>query len=216
MLQKFKNILINDLEVTFQLKDITEKEHIIDLTSSTITKFSHHIIVNHHDLVFANNYHVGRYAKYLCDKLKLDQDMSIVLKNNFGVTTNKSASITNDIIYGTFVDEGVYTKNRNFRLYLSAKFNKTTCLELAKNVSKLSDRCIFFNSLVTNVSGCGSYHRPNILNERPQYIKFECNGSLPPSIAVTEPQQNLKSSNKTALKQTRYLTFRIHITAQNI
>ena len=56
---------------------------------------------------------------------------------------------------------GVYTKNRNFRLYLSSKLNKSTPLKLAKenqylsfsssNNDDIDHKTIFFHSLVANI-----------------------------------------------------------------
>ncbi|GCC26963.1 DNA-directed primase/polymerase protein isoform X1 [Chiloscyllium punctatum] len=61
-----------------------------------------------------------------------------------------------------FVDLGVYTKNRNFRLYKSSKLGKNTCFEVAednqfvpkpgKNVS--TEELFFLSSLVSNVRFC--------------------------------------------------------------
>ena len=47
LLQTFIELLISDLKVKFDILDINEKEHVINLTSTTEKKFSHHIIVNH-------------------------------------------------------------------------------------------------------------------------------------------------------------------------
>ncbi|XP_048476435.1 DNA-directed primase/polymerase protein isoform X2 [Rhincodon typus] len=63
-----------------------------------------------------------------------------------------------------FVDLGVYTKNRNFRLYKSSKLGKNTSFEVAednqfvpepeKNVSR--EEQFFLSSLVSNVRFCDS------------------------------------------------------------
>ena len=150
LLQKFIEILIKDLQETFYLKGISKQENIIDLTSSTATKFSHHLIINHPQLVFASNYHAGKYVKYLCHKLKSIPEMKIVTSKNL-----ETKEYTNTTTFGIFVDEGVYTKNRNFRLYLSSKFNKNAFLTVANNDCNWSDKYIFYNSLVTNV--CSNY-----------------------------------------------------------
>ena len=54
-----------------------------------------------------------------------------------------------DVSKGLFVDEGVYTKNRNFRLYLSSKFGKETALRAKDSYNQTSDsrRAIFFDTL---------------------------------------------------------------------
>ncbi|KFM80781.1 Coiled-coil domain-containing protein 111-like protein, partial [Stegodyphus mimosarum] len=57
-----------------------------------------------------------------------------------------------------FCDEGVYSKNRNFRMYLSTKYGKKAPLVLSahnqyrpsiKVESKDIDEIIFYDSLVT-------------------------------------------------------------------
>lgn len=58
-----------------------------------------------------------------------------------------------------FIDEGVYTKNRNFRLFMSSKLGKTNSLQISKtksvavnsNSSIEFDRNIFLSSLIMNV-----------------------------------------------------------------
>ena len=143
LLKIFIELLKCDVKSNFDISDINETEHILNLTSSTESKFSHHIIVNHAQLIFVNNYEVGKYVRYLCEKLKEISEMIIVTDEKIEAT-NPSHKATR---YGTFIDEGVYTKNRNFRLYLSSKFNKSVQLKLFHAVNK-SERCVFLDSLV--------------------------------------------------------------------
>ncbi len=52
-----------------------------------------------------------------------------------------------------FVDQSVYSKNRNFRLFLCSKFGKTAALELSKTAAVPSNkdrRQIFLDSLITH------------------------------------------------------------------
>ena len=167
MLQKFKQFLIDDLQNTFKGRSIDASEHIVDLTSSTPTKFSHHLIIDHPDLIFANNYHVGRYVDSLCCKLKQTGDMAVILTHQVLSTTSAQDKTCNNSVKGSFVDEGVYSKNRNFRLYLSSKFNKTACLKLTNNIQNVSDKDIFLRSLVTFV--CESKSKRQ---DQPKYVRF--------------------------------------------
>ncbi|XP_067885493.1 DNA-directed primase/polymerase protein isoform X2 [Heterodontus francisci] len=81
------------------------------------------------------------------EKSNLDTDLSfLIVKDKYG---------SNQL----FVDLGVYTKNRNFRLYKSSKLGKSTSFEVAednqfvpkpkRNVSR--EELFFLNSLVSNV-----------------------------------------------------------------
>ena len=58
------------------------------------------------------------------------------------------------------VDVGVYTKNRNFRLFLSSKFGKAAVLKLHDSsadgmFSKMSRREVFLKSLLTSIPDDG-------------------------------------------------------------
>jgi len=103
LLKIFIELLKCDVKSNFDISDINETEHILNLTSSTESKFSHHIIVNHPRLIFVNNYAVGKYVKYLCEKLRDISEMKIVTDEKIEAT-NPSHKATR---YGTFIDEGV-------------------------------------------------------------------------------------------------------------
>lgn len=197
LLQKFIEILINDLQETFNLKDISKQENIIDLTSSTDSKFSHHLIINHPQLVFASNYHAGKYVKYLCYKLKSIPEMKITTGKNLD-----TRECSNTTTFGIFVDEGVYTKNRNFRLYLSSKFNKNASLTLTNNACNRSDKCIFFNSLVTNI--CGNYQIIRSSKTKPQIelITFD-HDAHQPNVPVIDVKPKTLSMNNPSSCETR-------------
>jgi len=133
LMVKFKDILVKHLGKTFSAN--LSDDDIIDLDSSTEEKFSRHLIV---DLVFVNNHAVGNYVKFLTSEPSLDD-----------IKVNLSESQL-----GTFIDEGVYTKNRNFRIFLSSKYGKKKVLELAYPTANVSPKDIFLRSLVTNTDKC--------------------------------------------------------------
>lgn len=103
----------------------------IDLDSTSNEKFSHHLIV--HDCVFVNNEAMGYYVNYLIHKFILGNEIYKKLSE--------------------MIDTSVYSRNRNFRLYLSSKSGKSNIL----NVSKLnkfpfySQKQLFLASLVCNI-----------------------------------------------------------------
>ena len=163
LLKIFIELLIFDLRNSFDVSDINENEHIINLISSTESKFSHHIIVNHPRLIFVNNYSAGKYAKYICEKLRNMPEMIIINDQNYDPT--KASQKTTR--YGTFIDEGVYTKNRNFRLYLSSKYNKNVQLKQFCAANK-SEKSTFLDSLVSS-----QRNKENILKLKTQLITFE-------------------------------------------
>ena len=115
LLESFKTALIEDLKVSFS-KVITDCS-VIDLDSSTSEKFSHHLIVNMTNeegepVFFVDNRNVGFYVKKFLDQKEV--------RNLVSLPSGK-----------TFVDEAVYSKNRNFRTLLSSKFGKGVTLKAA-------------------------------------------------------------------------------------
>lgn len=94
-------------------------EHVVELDSTSESKFSRHLIIQLPDnQVFANNAHCAHFVSKLwkrldssraedteCDALFLRRDADDVERTM------------------PFIDLGVYTRNRVFRLYLSSKFS---------------------------------------------------------------------------------------------
>lgn len=142
MLAEFKNFLTLNLKKHFVLLGRIE---IVDLDSTSVEKFSRHLIVNlwrrddnnNKQLFFKDNFHVGQFVRHLIDEMKkLVDDFLLVFDHDTK----------------TFVDESVYTKNRNFRTYLSSKFGKMSTLTLAEKTSD-DEKHTFLNSLVTFCNG---------------------------------------------------------------
>jgi len=140
MCNDFKAALTRHLIQTFGTS--TSGVAIVDLDSTTKTKFSRHLIVTSH--VFQNIRQMKLYVADLCQTIRTSSEFRIQIT---------SGAEGGDVSKGLFVDEGVYTKNRNFRLYLSSKFGKETALRAKDSYNQTSDsrRAIFFDTLVTNV-----------------------------------------------------------------
>ena len=150
MVKQFKERLAQDLGQFFGQQP---EPDILDLDSTTDVKFSRHLILPSH--IFVNLNQMRAYVLSFCGKLRQDPSFPKIRTSSQSNDTSTAA---------IFVDEGVYTKNRNFRLYMSSKFGKDTALEIAQNESGNSgkqrltagDVCenrksVFFDSLITNV-----------------------------------------------------------------
>ena len=177
--------------VSFCLKkelDVTTcRKHVIELDSTTHTKFSQHLIWHIPYTVFKSNLDVGNFVCHICNSLRLYLKMksNVSTESDYRLYSMNFADKLKDLMVNTssdekalFVDEGVYTRNRNFRLYLSSKKNKVTELKLSskcifdfhpidlscsccihhssgmkitKNVSSDKEKLVFFSSLITNV-----------------------------------------------------------------
>lgn len=141
------------------------RKNIIDLTGTSPLKFSRHLIFNIPGVAFANNAHAGSFVRMVCNNIRLWSESkegveipgisSQNLKELFVLNSNNQKVL--------FCDEGVYSKNRNFRLFLSTKFGQNFPLVIAKEneylVNHESESCrdeqIFFDSLITLVdSSC--------------------------------------------------------------
>ena len=144
MLNKFKDILKHDLLNNASFPYEIEKVEILDLDSSTKDKFSHHLIINLYDfksdsVLFLNNLQVGNYVRQFISRLTSerfgDNDLSKV----------PTFKLSDDKI---FVDEAVYSKNRNFRTFLSSKFGKKSILK--KTNFSYDDEKFFYKVSIFN------------------------------------------------------------------
>lgn len=170
--------------VCHHLKDIyglqCDRKCIVDLDSSTTSKFSRHLIFHLPGTVFKDNIHAGNFVQHICALLKIKlgfgsetfdkqpakEEMSV---RDCDVTCNLE-DLRELLIedgkggFATFCDQGVYTKNRNFRIFKSTKIGKNShLLESRQNTFKsVKDRkgsfsrdpeyLLFLDSLVSNVS----------------------------------------------------------------
>lgn len=112
----------------------TEK-NVLNLDSTTLKKFSRHLIFRFKDIAFKNNIHVGRLVKTICAEIEdyLMNDCSVfhdVLSyfkredlNELYIESGKKRKL--------FIDTGVYTRNRHFRIYKATKWGKLSHLIVA-------------------------------------------------------------------------------------
>ncbi|KAI8908968.1 hypothetical protein EDD86DRAFT_247250 [Gorgonomyces haynaldii] len=103
MMSEFRTVLANDYLDRFGVRP-----RLVELDSTTSTKFSRHLIV--HGIVFESNAHCGSYVQQLLRHLP----------PSLTVNTKTGSSV--------FIDLGVYTKNRQFRIALSTKMSKNAPL----------------------------------------------------------------------------------------
>ncbi|KAK9787246.1 hypothetical protein WJX73_007781 [Symbiochloris irregularis] len=94
-----------------------DRERLVELDSSTPSKFSRHLIVPVPGAAFANNAHVGAFVACLLgrDQQSESGPRLTLSKDGQGETA-------------CFVDVSVYSRNRAFRLYLSSKLGKDSLL----------------------------------------------------------------------------------------
>ena len=93
--------------------------NVLDLVSSTDEKFSRHLIFHLPNVAFVNNRAVGQFVQALAARVNSSSDSTL---RSFTVNTENGSRTP-------FFDLAVYTRNRNFRLFLSSKLGKTAILE---------------------------------------------------------------------------------------
>lgn len=131
---------------------------ILDSTSST--KFSRHVIFTIKDMAFRDNLHVGRLIKTICNDivlyLKSENTQKHGILDHFVRTDLEEMLVETDHGKKLFVDTGVYTKNRHFRIYLATKWGKQSyltvppdCAHTPVNKCKDKELGIFLDSLIS-------------------------------------------------------------------
>lgn len=120
-----------------------DHDGVVILDSTTEKKFSRHVIFN--KITFHDNVQMGDFMRRVVDHVRInDVDKMMVLKD--GETGTEPVQVP-------FVDLGVYTRNRCFRLVGSSKFGKKARLTFAgRSGPRVSvSREEFYNALVCNV-----------------------------------------------------------------
>lgn len=118
-------------------------EDAIVLDSTTDKKFSRHVVFK--NLAFHDNVQMGEFVSRVVDDL--------CNKDRSNVMVFKDSENENSVAQIPFVDLGVYTRNRCFRLLGSSKFGKNARLIFPERVGprvSVSER-EFLDSLVCNV-----------------------------------------------------------------
>lgn len=150
MMHTLLSLLSDQFKQDFQLD--CPSDYILDLDSSTAHKFSRHLIVRLPGIAFRNNRHAGTFMRRIEARCRDSDD---VLLQELLVR-----SVADGPLNSFVVDMGVYTRNRNFRLYLSTKRGRNAYLtlaegceaELGRDISEpIRQRAIFLRSLVCNV-----------------------------------------------------------------
>ncbi|PRP81403.1 coiled-coil domain-containing protein [Planoprotostelium fungivorum] len=135
---------------------------VVDLTSTTDAKFSRHLILRLEDTCWKDNVSLGNFIDLLVLKIKREIERRQNATNdepgwathvdtedleNMFVTTDKQPSTF-------FADLGVYTRNRNFRLYGSSKIPLVEQKALGKSLYWLrefeNEEELFYASLICN------------------------------------------------------------------
>lgn len=159
MTNTFIAVVCHFIQQEFNVK--CSRKNILELCSSTDSKFSRHLIFNIPNTAFADNVQVGNFVDMVCTKLtEFDEGKAVLNIPGIELQDIKQLFVLDAKNCKTlFCDKGVYTKNRNFRLYLSTKHSKQTPLVVAKDnqycptlsLGTSEKKQIFLDSLITLV-----------------------------------------------------------------
>ena len=147
------DLLKATLRDTFHVQ--VEDKGILELDSSTETKFSRHLIVRLPGVAFADNTHVGALIKEILESHGDENSSLLFARKKASAAANNSNNNNTASMTACIIDTGVYTKNRAFRIYLSSKLGKNATLlptPTSGGPYHLSHEEIFMSSLVCNVS----------------------------------------------------------------
>ncbi|KAK5602134.1 hypothetical protein CRENBAI_016135 [Crenichthys baileyi] len=166
-------------------------ENVLNLDSSTEEKFSRHLIFMLQNAAFKDNIHVGRFIHAILQPIvtKLRSESGLCKGDVPQTDSDRQPHVVSETAQSPdikrrkqeetdlsfllvknkdghsclFVDLGVYTKNRNFRLYKSSKVGKNAAFTVAqdnqfaaKPAKGMSvEESVFLASLVCNISFTG-------------------------------------------------------------
>ncbi|CAM6107019.1 unnamed protein product [Calypogeia fissa] len=120
----------------------------VELDSSTEDKFSRHLVIRVPHLAFENNSHVGAFVGEICKRIHHSKDSNKDFSCLFVQAESRPAHHTE-----LFVDQGVYSRNRSFRLAFSSKAGKTAKLMPTKRFrcGTMGEFEVFMDSLICRV-----------------------------------------------------------------
>eukprot|EP00879_Flechtneria_rotunda_P021736 GHRR01022920.1.p1 GENE.GHRR01022920.1~~GHRR01022920.1.p1 ORF type:complete len:353 (+),score=120.69 GHRR01022920.1:228-1286(+) len=159
----------------------------VELDSSTPQKISRHVIVAVPGVAFADACHAGQFARLVLLRL-LQRGHYSSMAGQMLVRTKDGTGLT------TFVDMGVYTRNRAFRLYLSSKYGKHAVLKLTSRYGG-ANRCpqaAFYDGLVS-IQHCSSW--------RKGHVRCSCRrGGVLQQVPVQQNGQTTQHPSQSSLK----------------
>jgi hypothetical protein len=128
-----------------------------ELDASTSTKFSRHLVLRSPTVCFTSAVAVGVWVKRM---------------------------LADAPEFAWFIDQGVYTRNRLMRLYLSTKLGRAAPLVLAAGApGESDDEAVFLASLVTNVAALATPVAVVVDDEKPTPVVGGVSASPPLSVS---------------------------------
>ena len=135
-------ILVLDDALVSEYSKKESSKGVIILDSSCHEKFSNHVIFT--SVIFPNIRECGYFIKKTISSFNEEQRGLFQVNINGGVSS--------------FIDQSIYTSNRNFRIYQSSKYDENrplTCINFKDDTefsTKVNDEEIFLETIISNTS----------------------------------------------------------------
>ncbi|XP_008559029.1 DNA-directed primase/polymerase protein isoform X2 [Microplitis demolitor] len=176
------------------------KKNVLNLDSTTQSKFSRHLIFRIKDTAFTDNINAGRFIKSICsdieeyiatDGVAFHDVLSYFKREDLEelfIETGKRKKL--------FIDTAVYSRNRHFRIYKATKWGKLSHLVRAKDCkfkpikeNRDKELEIFLESLVTYFTNKSDLHLLEFTDESgPDSIKYDRSTQFKNSSQLTRDQ----------------------------
>lgn len=164
------DIFIEAIRINFQLSYL--RRDFLVLESNNPNKASYHIIARKFDdngipLLFENNLTCGEFIKSLVDKLYKSYEANAPLFDKFVRQTIRSLfkATEKGMNEKIIIDTGIYTRNRQFRMFGSCKFGRLDDFKLSR-INEFQHNSSSTQELI-NISLAGYYqfHDENFLGK---------------------------------------------------
>ncbi|XP_020261797.1 DNA-directed primase/polymerase protein isoform X2 [Asparagus officinalis] len=145
-----------DILISVTLKALYDKyfiegneDWVLELDSSTEEKFSRHLVIHVPKTAFKDNSHVGAFVSEVCSRITSLRESD----PQFEKLYIRKDSSTSDCTDHLFLDSGVYTRNRCFRLALSSKAGKNAFLQPTGRFrcKNMNEQQVFLESLICRI-----------------------------------------------------------------
>lgn len=175
-----------------------KRSDVLSLDSTTDVKFSRHLIFRVKNVMFKNNRHVGRFVKTACGDMRVlsssdaGQSSTNQVLKQFRRDDVEELFVETDKGKRLFIDEGVYTRNRHFRMYKSTKWGKNSHLVRSKDCEYTPNPGAKDIELQTFMDSLISYmpHGKNLI-----LLEFQDDGTAD---AIKYKKENLSQRNPTS------------------
>eukprot|EP01125_Pyxidicula_operculata_P000045 TRINITY_DN1005_c1_g3_i2.p1 TRINITY_DN1005_c1_g3~~TRINITY_DN1005_c1_g3_i2.p1 ORF type:complete len:530 (-),score=143.53 TRINITY_DN1005_c1_g3_i2:21-1610(-) len=209
------DLVLVHIQLFFEI--ITDRQDIIELDSSSDKKFSRHLIFK--KIVFLDNSHCGEFVNDLASVIVHNKDSLgklIVNKEKKDGTKSTENNNNNNMEVSDktlVIDMGVYSRNRNFRLFKSTKLGKNRPLVISKsNTFQYEDeKDLFMCSIICNVGSIDLLKSlKKVLTYQSQYPKYSFKWiEHPPSMMMMltstgDTQTNMRNYTVKDMKKESY------------